>query len=116
LFTGTALFLLKQEVALRSIIQERKRSTFWSSTQAPHVHKSLIAIVLLIIGATQGMRRVQIAILASQVIAGQGGKGEQEKATRSLQRIENKMLQMVIPENIVALVIIALMVYAANPF
>lgn len=76
------------------------------------VSGALIAIVLLIIGATQGIKRVQIATLSSQIIAGQGG----EEAISSLEKIERKMLQMVVPENIVALIIIALMVYAANPF
>ena len=76
------------------------------------VSGALIAIVLLIIGATQGIKRVQIAILASQIISGQGG----EEAVSSLEKIEKKMLRMVIPENIVALIVIALMVYAANPF
>ncbi len=76
------------------------------------VSGALIAIVLLIIGATQGMKRVQIAILSTQIISGQGT----EETSNMLENIEKKMLRMVIPENIVALVVIALMVYAANPF
>ena len=76
------------------------------------VSGALVAIVLLVIGATQGIKRVQIAILSSQIIAGQGN----EATASTLEKIEKKMLQMVIPENVVALIVIALMVYAANPF
>ena len=83
-----------------------------SNWGAAIVSGALIAIALLVIGATQGIKRVQIAILSSQILAGQGG----EESRTSLEKIERKMLQMVVPENIVALIVIALMVYAANPF
>ena len=76
------------------------------------VSGALIAIGLLVIGATQGIKRVQIAILSSQIIAGQGN----ETTVSTIEKIEKKMLRMVIPENIVALIVIALMIYAANPF
>ena len=99
--------------ALVSIALSLELGTVLSSSWgAAIVSGALIAIVLLVIGATQGIKRVQIAILSSQIIAGQGS----EEAVSSLEKIERKMLQMVIPENIVALVVIALMVYAANPF
>jgi len=73
----------------------------------------LLAILLVVIGATQGIKRVQIAILSHQVLAGEDGAGE---ALKKLELLEKKMLRMVIPENLVALAVIALMVYAANPF
>ncbi|MDG6996252.1 MAG: hypothetical protein JRN52_10050 [Nitrososphaerota archaeon] len=99
--------------ALASIALSMELGTVLSSSWGVAiVAGALIAIMLLIIGATQGIKRVQIAILSSQIIAGQGG----EEAISSLEKIESKMLQMVVPENIVALIIIALMVYAANPF
>ncbi|MCL5068279.1 MAG: hypothetical protein M1368_08000 [Thaumarchaeota archaeon] len=99
--------------ALVSIALSLELGTLLSSSWGMAiVSGALIAIVLLIIGATQGIKRVQIAILSSQIIAGQGG----EDAVASLEKIEKKMIRMVIPENIVALIVIALMVYAANPF
>jgi len=73
---------------------------------------ALVAILLLIIGATQGLKRVQIGVLSSQALDGQGG----EEVYKKIETLEKKMLRMVIPENIVALIVIALMVYAANPF
>ena len=73
----------------------------------------LVAIALLFIGANQGVKRVQIAIFSIQALS--GGVGADE-ALKSVEKLEKKMLRWVIPENLIALVIVALMVYAANPF
>lgn len=70
----------------------------------------LIAILLLVIGAMQGIKRIQIGVLSLQALSGS------DDALKKLEVVEKKMLRMVVPENIVALAVIALMVYAANPF
>ncbi len=73
---------------------------------------ALIAVLLLVIGATQGLKRIRIAHIAKEILAGQGG----DELVERFETLEKKMLRMVIPENLVALAIVALMVYAANPF
>jgi uncharacterized membrane protein len=73
----------------------------------------IISLLLLVIGANQGIKRVQIAILSLQVLA---GDAKADESLKKLESLEKKMLRMVIPENIIALAIVALMVYAANPF
>lgn len=72
-----------------------------------------LAVGLLAIGASQGTKRVQLAILSSQALS---DDVQQVELYKKLEIIERKMLRMIIPENLVALAVIALMVYAANPF
>jgi hypothetical protein len=72
----------------------------------------LVAIGLLVIGASQGLRRIQLAVMSKQLLS---GDNRPELRSR-FENTERVMVRMTIPENLAALAVIALMVYARNPF
>jgi hypothetical protein len=58
------------------------------------------------------LKRVQIALLSTQALEGRAD----EETNKKIDIIEKKLIRMVFPENIIAVFVIALMVYAYNPF
>ena len=76
---------------------------------------SLLAVILSRLGIVQGAFRGQISRIANQILSSEDSE-MLETLSKKFHSIEQKMELIVTPETTLIIVILALMVFAANPF